>query len=84
MIIQLGAVPKADKSIIIAVKCKAAYKRRMFSFPSNLVSAYYFQVIWSLWTLNNECVRVPVYASMYMYELIRYFWYTFLIRFPSQ
>lgn len=26
MIIQLSAVPKADKSIIIAVMCKSAYK----------------------------------------------------------
>lgn len=55
MIIQLGAVPKEDKSIIIAVKCAAAYERRMFLFffstplfaPRNLVSEHYFQVIWS-------------------------------------
>lgn len=31
MIIQLSAVPKADKSIIIAAMCKAAYKR-LFGF----------------------------------------------------
>lgn len=32
MIIQLSTVPKADKSIIIAVMRKAAYKR-LFGFP---------------------------------------------------
>lgn len=32
MIIQLSTVPEADKSIIIAIMCKAAYKR-LFGFP---------------------------------------------------
>lgn len=67
MIIQV--VPKADKSVIIAVNgLKETDVSFFFLAPSlppllppqrNLVSEHYFQVIWSLWTLSSK--RALVY-----------------------
>lgn len=71
MIIQLSAVPKADKSIIIAVKCKAAYKRRMLGFPRIWLARIIFRSfgLCERFAVSAR-VCVPVYASLCTYGLI--------------
>lgn len=69
MIIQLCAVPKADKGIIIAVMCKAAYKR-LFGFPPIWLVCIIFRSFGLCEYLAaslcvSVCACVPVYAPYF-------------------
>lgn len=69
MIIQLCAVPKADKGIIIAVMCKAAYKR-LFGFPPIWLACIIFTSFGLCEYLAASlcvCVCIPVYAPFFCY-----------------
>ena len=72
MIIQLCAVPKADKGIIIAVMCKAAYKR-LFGFPPIWLVCIIFRSFGLCeYLAASVCVCVCVHASLFMHPFVCY------------